>query len=248
MGGQNHQPTNQVRLIAPSAWLSQKVGDGFSEVLRANSELENAIIAGMEHLHVECLASSVTESSEEYLERAITLLSRSLETETLIQRGYVNLLSAAAEENYKGNPLASRVRSFELPAQFSGTLVLPFANPVAWEAIESRVEEMNILDTLRWEATEFAKLKDPTSALITVLDQCLELILTSGARRFVEAVECNEIPLRQVYARVFSMWNYLHAMFFYSALIMTELFYRTNSFGTLLTDEPSTFSDQLRTA
>lgn len=238
MGGQNHQPTNQVRLIAPSAWLSQKVGDGFAQVLRANSELENAIIAGMNHLHVEDLAVDVTQSSEAYLGEAIALLRQSLETISAIDQGFANLLSAADEEGYRGNPLASRVREFGLQQQFAGTLVVPSVHGGAWEAIESRIEETNILATLRWEAGQFRNLDEPTRHLITVLEGCLETVRTSGAKAFVERVECNEIALRQSYARVFSMWNYLHAMFLYSALQMTELFYRTNSFGTLLSDEP----------
>ncbi|MBU1754843.1 hypothetical protein KKH81_00985 [Patescibacteria group bacterium] len=245
MGGQNHQPTSSVTLIAPSAWLSQKIGDGFSEVLQANSQLENAIIVGVNHLHVEDLAS-LEDSSESYLSNAIALVRRSLETEASIQTGFENLLAAADKENYRGNPLASRVRDFDLREQFNGRLVLPSANQNAWEAIVDRVESTNILATLRWEASEFEKLREPTVELVQVLEACLERLRSDGPRGFVEAIECNDIPLRQSYARVFSLWNYLHAMFLYSTLVMTELFYRTNSFGSLLTDSDG--QDSQRTA
>src|ERR1700722_11959413 len=99
MGGQNHQPTNQVRLIAPSAWLSQRVGEAFCRVLQANSALENAIIVGMGHLHVEGIAPELEGSSDSYLADAGDLLRRSIETIDEIAQAYDNLLSAADAEN-----------------------------------------------------------------------------------------------------------------------------------------------------
>lgn len=60
---------------------------------------------------------------------------------------------------------------------------------------------------------------------------------SGGKKEFVEAIECNKISLRQAYARAFSLWNYLHAMFLYSALMMTELFYRTSGLPSLLEEQ-----------
>ena len=54
-----------------------------------------------------------------------------------------------------------------------------------------------------------------------------------------DAIENNEVPLRQYYAQVFSLWNTLHAMFLYSALMMTELFYRVNAYPSLLEFDPA---------
>ena len=233
-GGKNHQPTSAVRLIAPSAWLSQRVGLALSEVLQSNNELENAIIVGMERLHVEKLAPSLPGSATDYLKLAIEHLERSLQVVSDIGAAYSNLLLAADAENYKGNPLASRLKEFRLDDAFSGALVLPAINPVAWENLEDRIAQQNILATLAWEATEFKRVIRPTKALIAVLERCSEMAETAGARRMVEAIECNGLMLRQEFAKVFSLWNYLHDLFLYSALAMTELFYRTNAFGSLL--------------
>jgi hypothetical protein len=115
-------------------------------------------------------------------------------------------------------------------------LITPAINRAAWDELESRIADENILKTLAWEATCFAALNEPTSALIEALEKCREMAKRDGARAMVEAVECNELPLRQRFAPVFSQWNHLHAMFLYSALMMTELFYLTNSFGTLTSE------------
>lgn len=237
MGGQNHQPTNQVRLIAPSAWLSQRVGEGFAEVLHANSELENAIIVAMNHLHVEKVAPTLPGSVAAYMSASITKLERSLEIVKEIGIAYANLLDAADAENYKGNPLVAKLRSFRLDEALSGDLVLPSINPKAWKPLEDRISEDNILKTLSWEAQEFESVIGPTKALIGVLRGCVDIAANDSNRRMVEAIECNEVMLRQEFARVFSCWNYLHGLFLYSALAMTELFYRTNDFGSLLSDE-----------
>src|ERR1044072_2703681 len=181
MGGQNHQPTNQVRLIAPSVWLSQRIGDGFSHVLRANSELENAIIAGMDHLHVEGLAPHLPLSAAEYLDVSISHLETSLATISDIEIAYANLLAAADAENYRGNPLASKVATLGLAGKFEGGLVSPSINRAAWDELESRVADQNILKTLAWEATRFGELREPTAALIEVLQKCRAIATTEGS-------------------------------------------------------------------
>lgn len=237
MGGQNHQPTNRVRLIAPSAWLSQRVGEGLVHVLRSNSELENAIMSGMAHLHVETLAPPLPLAAAEYLAEAISELETSLGIISEIKTAYRNLLEAAQAENYTGNPLASQLPSFRLDQAFHGNLIIPAMNSSAWKELEARISSDNILSTLEWEATQFDALREPTSQLIQVLAEAQSLAETGGGRAMVEAIECNELPLRQRFARVFSLWNHLHALFLYSALAMTELFYRTNSLGTLLNEE-----------
>jgi hypothetical protein len=227
MGGQNHQPTSSIRLIAPSAWLSQKVGEAFTEVLQSNSELENAIMIAVDRLHVECFASGLSKTADEYLQFAIKHLNTALSKVDDIQRGYKHLLDAAAQERYKGNPLASTV---------GGTLILPTVNERAWNDVQHRVKDTNILRTLEWESAEFNHVRIPTSDLIRVIEEARNILQLKGKEAFIEAIECNQISLRQCYARVFSSWNHLHAMFLYSALMMTELFYRTNRFGTLLQD------------
>ncbi|NJO35960.1 MAG: hypothetical protein HC869_25675 [Rhodospirillales bacterium] len=234
MGGQNHQPTSHIRLIGPSALLSQRVGEGFSAVLESNNQLENAIMVAMDGLHVEPFVVCLSCGASEYLDETVMHLERSLTKVREIQLGYRHLLDAAAKEGYRGNPLVSSLRSVDLPRAFEGTLILPSLNRQAWEDVESRVSSMNILDTLAWEATQFSLLDGPTKELIGVIKEAQARLSSGGKREFIEAIECNRISLRQAYARVFSLWNYLHAMFLYSALMMTELFYRTNNLPSLL--------------
>jgi hypothetical protein len=132
-----------------------------------------------------------------------------------------------------------RRRGFALAEKFEGGLIAPAINRAAWIELETRIADENILKTLAWEAARFAGLREPTASLIEVLERCRTLAQNEGARAMVEAIECNEVPLRQRFAPVFSLWNHLHAMFLYSALMMTELFYLTNSLGTLTSEERS---------
>jgi len=232
MGGQNHQPTNRP-LIASSAWLSQKFGEGFVAVLEANNQLENAIIIAEQLLHVEDLAKGLDGTAVDHLDRTIASLTVSLEKIGEIEVAYDNLFAASAREGYTGNPLASSIRRFNLRESLSGDMICPNINQQVWQEVEQRINDQNVLDTLRWEQSRFRELNEPTRQLIAVLEDCKKVAGEEGGDAFVDAVEYNRLPLRQHYARVLSLWNYLHAMFLYSALMTTELFYRVNELPSL---------------
>ena len=238
MGGQNHQPTNRVT-TSPSAWLSQKVGEGFMSVLEANNHLENSIMLGMNKVYVEDVTSSIDGPAETHLQRTIDCLQRSKRLIKDIQSGFDRVLQAAASEGYKGNPLAQKLPTLHLQKQFEGSLILPYSNSAVWEELETRIAQSNILDTLRWESQQFSKLEEPTDYLIGIVQSCKNLCERDGEKALVDAIENNEVPLRQFYAQVFSLWNHLHAMFLYSALIMTELFYRVNAYPSLIHFDPA---------
>lgn len=225
-----------------SAWLSQRVGQGFVSVLTANNHLEDAIMLGMDKLHVEYLAASLSGTPVEHLNKTIDCLRRSINELTEVQIGFKRLLDVAALEGYKGNPLASTLPSLQLKNGFEGVLVKPFANTRVWAELEGRIQRHNILDTLAWEAEQFMQLDDPTRDLIATLEECRRIAIEEGGKTMADAIENNEVPLRQHYAQVFSIWNTLHAMFLYSALMMTELFYRVNAYPSLLEFDPSSIS------
>lgn len=237
MGGQNHQPTDP-NAAAISALVSQRVGRGFECVLRANSCLENAIIVGMNKLYVEDMAKDVLEDGAEHLREAIASLNDAKEELFGIDAGFNRMFEALKAEGYKGNPLISKLVDFELGSQFSELLVKPTVNETIWKNLEVKISTDYIVETLKWEQSEFRRCLKPLDDLILLLEAGLEIVDTNGARAFVDTVEHNELPLRQYYARVFSFWNYLHNMFLYSSLIMTELFYRSNGIPSLLEFEP----------
>ncbi len=237
MGAKNHQPTNRI-ITGVSAWLSQKVGEGVILVQKSNNHLEDAIMLGMNKLHVEELAIELSGHPAEHIEKSILALNKSAEVLELIQKGFRKLSDVAEEVGYKGNPFASRLGEMNLANAFDGVLVRPYINERAWKEVESRIIRGNILETLEWERQEFMKLHEHTSDFTEVMRQCKEIATTEGGRDFVEAVENNEVPVRQYGAQLLTTWNHLDCMFMYSALMMTELFYKLNAYPSLLEFDP----------
>ena len=235
MGGQKHQPTTRI-LTGVSAWLSQKVGDGFGNVLQANSRLEDAIIIGMDRLFIDDLPYDARGTALSYLQSSISHLGTSLECLKLIDRGFNQLFSAAEKVKYAGNPLASRLSALDLKEKFAHRLITPSFNTPVWEELSARIETSNILNTLGWEQRVFEALCAPTRELIDIISQASTVCEQSGPRTVVDMIEDNKFPLRPAYARVFSGWNHAHAMFLYSALIMTELYYLANGLPSLAED------------
>lgn len=237
MGGKNHQPTNRP-ITAVSAWLSQRVSKGFIYALEANNCLEDAIILGMEKRHVQDFAASLTGTPSGHLQESISLLQKSLATLDEIKAAYSRISEAAKIEGYIGNPLASRLPSLMLKDKFEGVLVRPSINSDVWRQLEERIKSHNILKTLEWEAEQFEQLRQPTQDLLVVMADCQRVAEAKGGMALVEIIDNNEVPLRQFFAQVFSLWNTLDAMFLYSALMMTELFYRANGYPSLTQFDP----------
>lgn len=241
MGGKNHQPT-RVSLTAASAWLSQQVGKGCIAVQKANNHLEDAIMLGMGKQYIEDLASDLAGSADAHRTHAIESLDDSLKCLARIQVGFTRLAEAATKEGYKGNPLAGTLPNLKLREAFTGVLVRPFPNERLWAELERRVQTSNVMDTLAWEAAQFDQVVEPTRCLSSTLEECKKIALQEGANAMAMAIENGEVPLRQYFAQVFSLWNSLDAMFLYSALIMTELFYRANAYPSLLDFDPASAS------
>ena len=241
MGGKNHQPTKPA-LTAASAWLSQQIGKGCIAVQKANNHLEDVIMLGMGRQYIEDLTLDLAGSADAHLSEAIESLHESLKCLANIQVGFARLAEAAAKEGYKGNPLAGTLPALKLRESFTGVLVRPFPNDRLWAELERRIETYNVMDTLAWEAEQFQQVAEPTRSLVYTLEQCKTIASKEGANAMAMAVENGEVPLRQYFAQVFSLWNSLDAMFLYSALIMTELFYRANAYPSLLDFDPASAS------
>src|ERR1041385_7780119 len=152
MGAQNHQPTSKV-FTGISAWLSQRLGEGNILVQQANNHLEDAVILGMEKLHVSDFAASLTGSASDRLILAMGCLVASEAVLPRIDQAFTRLLETAEVERYRGNPLAPQLKSFELKQQFAGVLVKPSVNDRVWDQVETHIAETNILETLKWEAS-----------------------------------------------------------------------------------------------
>jgi len=103
-----------------------------------------------------------------------------------------------------------------------------------WRELERRITKDNVMKTLEWEAAQFDAVTQPTQDFLVVMEDCLDIAETEGGMAFVDTIENNEVPVRQYGGQLLSLWNNLDAMFLYSALIMTELFYRANAYPSLL--------------
>ncbi len=233
MGGINHQPTKR-KLTAASAWLSQRFCRGFTHVLRANDALEDALITSMAKLYVEDVTADLEGTPGEYMRTAISELGKSVAAVEQSLLAYDNILEAANKEGYKGNTLARQVRSMNLVASFEGKILQPSIQTSIWEEIERRISEENTLGVLKWEQTQVRKVVPLIEDLIQVMSQCLTVAEEKGHQAFANAIEMNELPLRQKFACVFSYWGYLQTMFLYAAIMMTELFYQENKYPSLV--------------
>lgn len=235
MGGINHQPTKN-RLTAASALLSQQFCQGFTCILKANDSLENALITSMDKLYVEDATSQLQGTPSEFMRDAIVALEQSLDAVENTLAAYSRIMVAAKKEEYTGNSLAGQVRSMGFVSSFEQNIIKPYIQRPLWESIEKRVCEENTFGVLEWEKGEVEKVIPLTRMLIDVMKQCLTVAERNDNQAFTNAIEMNELPLRQQFAQVFSYWGYLQTMFLYAAMIMTELFYRENGYPSLLKD------------
>ena len=235
MGGRNHQPTH-TGATASSAWLSKKIGEAVIALERANNHLEDAIIVAMRdidpariHLRVESqtVQKSLNESRMALLEMKGSL--------ACIDDGFDALLQICNDLGYSGNALSSTLDDQEMLEHLKSHDILPHVNQEAWTEVAKQIQKFGILEALRWEQQQFQLLAVPTDRLIAVTQQCMDVAEQNDRNAFIDAIENNEIPYRHHYARVFSIWNHLQAMFLYSALMMTELYYRANGLGSLTT-------------
>ncbi len=237
MGGQNHQPTRP-DITPASAWLSRQIGEGIISIQQANNHLEDAIMAAMGRRHIEDLVPFLNGLASDHLTLSGSALRESISTLHKIEIGFRRLADVAQRIGYDGNPLARSVRSFDLERSFTGKLILPDVNVTVWNELLRHIEAHNIMATLDWERVQFQALIGATEELALITDECGVIARIEGDASFADAVENNRIPFRQYYARVFSLWNHLSAMFLYSALIMTELYYRANGYPSLTEFSP----------
>lgn len=237
MGAKNHQPTNTI-LTGISAWLSQRLGMGLIEVQRANNHLEDAIMLGMNKKYVEDLAIDLSGTCVDHLRSALAALEASKHHAHETQRGFDRILDAAKTEGYTGNPLASQVEEYRLDKLFSESFIGTTLNETIWRKVVGNIKQHNILHTLRWEKEQFSNLPKFTDDFAETLRQCIFRADSDGGEAMVYAVENNQIPVRQYGFRLFSAWSDADLAFTYSALVMTELYYRANGFPSLADFDP----------
>lgn len=226
----NHRPTS--RYTEYAANLSKQVCEAFALLLNCNSAIEDAMIVATGNDEVASLAKAEGDAATN-LRRAIDQLERSIERVRQVLLAYDLMLAPVQKSGYKGNRLAARLSEFQLLESFSGRIILPSIQLDIWNEVARRVERDNVIRTFEWERSLFQQLETPTSELAELLRECWELAAKQGGLAFVGAVDCNGIPLRQYFAKVFSLWLYVLTEFFYRALISTELYYRSHAIGTL---------------
>jgi len=211
---------------------------GLIEVQRANNHLEDAIMLGMNKKYVEDLATTLSGTCVDHLQKALTALDASKRHAKETQNGFERVLEAAESEGYIGNPLASKVDEYQLDKLFSESFVVTSINDKIWREVIRNIKHHNILHTLHWEKKQFSDLPKFTDDFAETLRQCISRANRHGDWAMVCAVEDNQIPVRQYGFRLFSTWSYADLVFTYSALVMTELYYRANDLPSLAEFDP----------
>lgn len=231
MGGKNHKPTStaaaSTALSAQCAWA---IGQAITHLWQANGELEKAIISATGKADITRYIDGVTGDAVSHLERSIHYLYATVDDVDTIVRSYDDLLAKCDEIGYKGNPLVSQIREWDLRERLEQDLFLPRSREM-WDDIVSRIEQCNLVEYFKWERDQFRRVIEPLHDLIRVMTTCKE-VAAVDPELFVKSVEVNQIPLRQYFFRVFNMWCSLDLMVEMSTSISTELFYRAEGHGS----------------
>lgn len=215
-----------MELIPVSARLSRSTDEAAICLHQANMAIEDAILA-------EYAGDRV--GSQQHVAQAIAHVKDFKQKLAAIDAAWKAMFHEMERVGYKGNPLAATLHQLRLRESFSHRLLPPAIATEAWQELELRFQKHNLPQTFAWERSLYEAMQEPADNLIAVLEVCRA---AAEAGKLVESVELNVIPLRQYFAPLYSMWHYASQVFLYSAMICTELFYRTHALGSLAETPP----------
>ena len=226
MGGINHQPCG--KYLGPSTRMSKAFSLARAHFEHSNVALEDALISEIE--------SGIGNVSA--LQKAITFIDNSIIELGIAVECSVELEQKMVEYGYKPWPSFALFQTEEKMIALgqdlatAGLLQMDSFKPIALPQLEQ-----GFWATLHLLRDQFVALKEMESDL---RDKILPALKVAAAGRLANELEDNgELSFRGSFMRAYAKWNKSHDMFLASAVLSTELWFRSISKGSLLNEAPA---------
>lgn len=226
MGGINHQPCS--KYLGPSTRMSRAFSLARAHFEHSNAALEDALLSEIESGigDVSALQKTIT-----YIDNSIVELDAAVDSsieleQKMVEYGYkpwpaFALFQTEANMMALGQDLAT-----------AGLLQIDSFKSVALPQLEQ-----GFWATLHLLRNQFVALKEMESEL---KGQILPALKIAAAGTLTSELEENgELSFRGSFMRIYAAWNKSHGMFLASAALSTELWFRSASRGSLLSNAPA---------
>ncbi len=220
MGGINHQPTKKP--FAFSTLLSQYFTGALGKLMYANYELEQALLTEMR-------GGSPWEVNV-YMENAKSELGESLRFLYAALEATTTLHNRMAELEYQDTSRFTVSDFAALGCRLAQIGLIP-GNMETWKAVSEMREDEAFYGVCRLITEELNDLVGKTKEVVQSFHEATQYALEG---RLMAAVDENLIPFRHAFFRLITSWVKAWTMFIQSAAMSTEMYYREEGYGTLL--------------
>lgn len=229
MGGINHQPTGRSGKLAISTMLSNTMTSSLSACLKSNSLLEDAMLTEMT---IEASLYRPLHHASYFVRRSIREMQESLSLlDECIDNCY-DMIQRMRETEFHSPQLIAKVSLDMLGEALYAQKMIP--NQDLWKYLSQVLTHGGFEKLFKQYIKSFEELKKLTQDVIDILGDA-EKLTKNGS--LVWKVERNEFRLRQPFAKLFTAWNNLFALFLSSAMASTEIHLTEKDFPSLATEK-----------
>ncbi len=218
MGGKNHQPCR--KYIRESIMLSKATSDILAKLEIANSLLEDVLLAELNG-----------ENKSRYMKDILKYLIESKnKTEEALK--YINCILVKMDKlKFQDSEMLNEILA--LKDAFIELEIIPRREFSAWEITASILEKEGFKGIFIYFHKLLEKIKENLQELIELFVKGQEY---TEKGNLLEAIETNELPIRQSFVKVYLAYLDFSAIFTCSSIISTEVYLRTNGYPSLLSD------------
>ena len=222
MGGINHQPTK--KFFEFSTMLSQYFSGSIEKLMRANYELEHALLAELYGAPAARVAFLVSRAKLEVSDSAQFVVN-AIEAIDLLAKRMVELQYADTSR--------STVADYEqLGYELAQQGLIPSDKQI-WGTISQVRQTESFFGICRLFRERFQNLIASIRELNAMFDDAQK---HAEDGRLIPAIDENQIPFRQSFFQVLTKMVETLTMFIHSAAMSTEMYYREEGYGSLLSE------------
>lgn len=222
MGGINHQPTKN--LFPFSTMLSQYFSGVIAELMHANYELEHALLAELDGAPPVRVAFLVRQARMNF-KASIQFVAEAMTSLDLLAK-------CMAELDYADTSRSTITDLAELERSMIQNRLIP-ADSQSWNTISQVRREQAFCGVCRLFHDRFQDMLGEMKELEIAFDEIQEF---AEIGRLTPAVDENQTSFRQNFFRTLTNLVETFVMFIHSAAMSTEMYYREEGFGSLLSD------------